>query len=955
MRFRVVSGVALVAAGLGLAGLLSGQVRLATGLLLLLALAALACAGLVLARRGPGAAGAALAAALLRVGAVAALLPIIAAAHQSRRLAVYSAGLLVAGMALVAATWWNAETGAPAPAPTPRRRRLRWVVAGASFVLAVAASLYQVSALSTPIAPDTVTYWTTLSGLFQRAPGAVAVRTPQYPFLFAIVEALGGSGRQLLAVQFAARALGVAAVTWLLSRWSLAAASVAGAALALDPVASAMSVTYLAESLFSSGLLLSLAIFVSQVERRATVRPRELLAAGVAYGLAFLVRPNGAALVVPLVAAYGVLTRSVRRALMPLVGFLLVAGAIVVLNLWRSNIPQVAPTGVYVAFPLFIQGLFDPRNGPASAEMHRHLTACDPDLDYRKVTTDTSNYYIHGRFSPCLYAALGDSQPAVFDAYQHAYTEALRAHPLRFAARTTLEALRFLSLTVAYYPAQVGSFTHADFEALCARTGEWKAWPAGPIDFGCPLPAYDPVRRDRTMPIGFATRMAYQPYLYVHQPHLVMVGFHETPVPELAGFGGVVFFLLVLAVVPPSYRPWVAGAATVTVVSAVTTAAGLAAGTRYVAVTSPFLLLMTTLFAVSVVSELLSSARGAASLARRLATRARRSPSARPADGVPATTSMLEAPSPVAAPTPVAAANFRPVMAQGLAELRAVLVEKFFYGNEAFLATDEGRLDLESHLTARLHEDRTRIVPWLGGLRPLRGARVLEIGCGTGSSTVALAEQGAEVVAIDIDPGYMEIARVRCRAYGIDAATFFVADAAALPPAIAHRQFDFVIFFASLEHMLVEERLRALAHAWEMLGPGGFLCVVDTPNRLWFFDTHTALMNFFHWLPDDLALAYSRFSTRPTVRDQPRDGDAAMRTFLRNGRGVSYHEFELALGPLAEARVKCLEAPYLEWVRAQPIGELAAREQYVRVLMALAPDVPPAFLLESLDLAIVKE
>jgi S-adenosylmethionine-dependent methyltransferase len=311
-------------------------------------------------------------------------------------------------------------------------------------------------------------------------------------------------------------------------------------------------------------------------------------------------------------------------------------------------------------------------------------------------------------------------------------------------------------------------------------------------------------------------------------------------------------------------------------------------------------------------------------------------------------------------PPPPTAAHFRPVTESGLAEVRQVLIEKFFKSNHAFLATEEGRNDLANHLTERLHDDRMRFVPWLDGLRPLRGARVLEIGCGTGSSTIALAEQGAELVAVDIMPSYLEVARVRCRVYGLDDVAFFVADAAALPPAVTDREYDFIIFFASLEHMMLDERLRALARAWEMLGPGGFLCVVDTPNRLWFFDTHTALMNFFHWLPDDLALAYSRFSTRPSVRDpsvrdQRRDGDpAAMERFLRTGRGVSYHEFEMALGPLAGLRVSCRDASFFEGLRGRPVAELSTNEQYARLLMEIAPDVPAAFFHWSLDLAIAK-
>lgn len=43
----------------------------------------------------------------------------------------------------------------------------------------------------------------------------------------------------------------------------------------------------------------------------------------------------------------------------------------------------------------------------------------------------------------------------------------------------------------------------------------------------------------------------------------------------------------------------------------------------------------------------------------------------------------------------------------------------------------------------------------------LRGARVLDAGCGTGQMTEALASHGASVVAIDISPALVEIARRR--------------------------------------------------------------------------------------------------------------------------------------------------------------------------------------------------
>jgi hypothetical protein len=77
--------------------------------------------------------------------------------------------------------------------------------------------------------------------------------------------------------------------------------------------------------------------------------------------------------------------------------------------------------------------------------------------------------------------------------------------------------------------------------------------------------------------------------------------------------------------------------------------------------------------------------------------------------------------------------------------------------------------------------------------------------------------------------------------------------------------------------------------------------VVETPNRLWCIDNHTSLLPFFMWLPDDLALAYAGRSPREAIREKfAGAGEEQMLEFLRQGRGVSYHEFELALGIPAE-------------------------------------------------------
>jgi len=314
----------------------------------------------------------------------------------------------------------------------------------------------------------------------------------------------------------------------------------------------------------------------------------------------------------------------------------------------------------------------------------------------------------------------------------------------------------------------------------------------------------------------------------------------------------------------------------------------------------------------------------------------------------------LEAPS---EPVPSDTSPPRTDDEQRLDVVRQSLIETFFNGNTEYLETEEGRADLENHLTHRLECDRTVTVPWLNRTRSLRGLRVLEIGCGTGSSTVALAEQGASVVAVDIVASSANIARVRCAAYGLDDVAFHVANAADLPPEIAGERFDFIIFFASLEHMLHAERLQAMALTWSMLPPGGLWCITDTPNRLWYSDGHTSLMPFFHWLPDDLAFKYSAFSPRPSVRDHLRTGDDdEMTRFLRFGRGVSFHEFELGLAPLDLLNVvSCQAAAYVERVRAaNGYAELSTANRYLKLMIEIAPTVPPAFFLPSLDLIIEK-
>jgi S-adenosylmethionine-dependent methyltransferase len=288
-----------------------------------------------------------------------------------------------------------------------------------------------------------------------------------------------------------------------------------------------------------------------------------------------------------------------------------------------------------------------------------------------------------------------------------------------------------------------------------------------------------------------------------------------------------------------------------------------------------------------------------------------------------------------------------------LAELEKSLRHSYFNRQPpGYLETERGKEDLANHLSNRLQTARVQIMPWLESVRRLNGIQVLEVGCGTGSDVVALGERGAHVIAVDVDEGSLQVARKRCELHGV-VAELHVANATQIPELIGERSFDMIIFYASLEHMLHEERLRAIADTWAMLRSGDLWCLVETPNRLWHTDTHSALLPFYHWLPDELAFRYSRFSERSNFRECYHElNDERRLHFLRRGRGVSFHEFHIALGALDAFEVVSYKNEFLSSLGWLPKDTLS--ERYMGFLKELVPELHPAFMQEYLDIILRK-
>lgn len=109
--------------------------------------------------------------------------------------------------------------------------------------------------------------------------------------------------------------------------------------------------------------------------------------------------------------------------------------------------------------------------------------------------------------------------------------------------------------------------------------------------------------------------------------------------------------------------------------------------------------------------------------------------------------------------------------------------------------------------TVRAGRDRMRglLLSWLPA--DLRGLRLLDAGCGTGALAVEAARRGADVLAIDLSPTLVDLARQRLPAdLGPGRVEFLAGDL--LDPALG--SFDHVVAMDSLIHYELHDTVRVL-------------------------------------------------------------------------------------------------------------------------------------------------
>lgn len=126
------------------------------------------------------------------------------------------------------------------------------------------------------------------------------------------------------------------------------------------------------------------------------------------------------------------------------------------------------------------------------------------------------------------------------------------------------------------------------------------------------------------------------------------------------------------------------------------------------------------------------------------------------------------------------------------------------------------------------HFSKTREYAWPEVESFLEGrsaTRALDVGCGNGRHTEALAARAETAVGIDLSRGLLDeaVARARDRGFG-DATAFVHGDAAALP--VRDDAIDLAVYVATLHHLSPRAaRVESLNELARALAPGGVALV----------------------------------------------------------------------------------------------------------------------------------
>lgn len=141
--------------------------------------------------------------------------------------------------------------------------------------------------------------------------------------------------------------------------------------------------------------------------------------------------------------------------------------------------------------------------------------------------------------------------------------------------------------------------------------------------------------------------------------------------------------------------------------------------------------------------------------------------------------------------------------------------------------TAENQTDIEGYFR-RQREGRASFLDEFGAEADLRGERVLDLGCGVGARTLAVARAGAaEVVGVDTDPEKVRRAREEADRSSADGILYAAQSGSTL--GFVEGRFDVVLLLDVVEHLA--DPAAVLAECARVLRSGGRVLVGFPPYR----------------------------------------------------------------------------------------------------------------------------
>jgi SAM-dependent methyltransferase len=150
--------------------------------------------------------------------------------------------------------------------------------------------------------------------------------------------------------------------------------------------------------------------------------------------------------------------------------------------------------------------------------------------------------------------------------------------------------------------------------------------------------------------------------------------------------------------------------------------------------------------------------------------------------------------------------------------------------------------------------------------RGISGLKVLEVGCSFGHITEFLNEEPrvAEIRTFDPDLAFVEMTRAKVEELGLskvrEVAHLTTMESRYLPYHDGY--FDLVLAIGVVEHLPAEGRHIYVDEYYRVLRRGGFIGILNTPNRWFPIETHSVGLPFVQWLPPEWAFVYAK-AARP--------------------------------------------------------------------------------------------